>query len=390
MEKVPYQTVLIHGIIRDRQGRKMSKSLGNVIDPLDLFNEFGADAVRMALAQSAAPGRDMQLSRDNFIGMRNFSNKIWNATRFSLMNLDHAEKIHELKKIGPPLELADRWILHRFFEVIQHTTEAMQGMDIDAAARGLYDFFWSDFCDWYLEMIKPRMDRQKSNGEGANISPRQTAQSVLATVLEGTLRMLHPFMPFLTEELWQKIPKPASTHVKHLMATTWPKPQHSWKDPEAAEKMSLLQEVVTKIRAIRSEMGIPSTQPVELIINSSDQRVVSLLKEQEAILRSLNSRVGTLTINTMADRPKASAAAVVPHADLYVPLEGLIDFAKERARLEKELTQVRQEGDRLRKKLSNQDFVTHAPPEEIQKAKDRFEEAQQRLERLEENIATLS
>ncbi len=388
--KVPFSHVLIHGIVRDKQGRKMSKSLGNVVDPLDIIKEFGADAMRFALAQMAAPGRDMQISRENFMSMRNFSNKVWNATRFALMHLAELKSIPSIEKVHKHLELSDRWILNRYNEVLHDTSLAMEKMDVDAAARGLYDFFWGDLCDWYVEMVKPRIDQGHPLAAQVKPESREAARTVLATVLEGTIRMLHPFMPFITEELWQKIPKPADTKANHVMASYWPESAVSYKDANAKKEMGLLQEMVTKIRTIRSEMGIPPSQLIDVVVRSTEANVVSLLKNQEDILRSLNSRVGKLTIDSLAKRPKASAAAVVPGADLYVPLEGIIDFAKEKARLEKELGNIQEDAERLAKKLSNPDFVTHAPEEEINKAKARLAESHDRIKGLEENIAALS
>ncbi len=387
--KVPFSSVLIHGIVRDKQGRKMSKSLGNVIDPLDLIKEFGADAMRFALAQMAAPGRDMQLSKENFLAMRNFANKVWNATRFALMHLSDMTEIPSISSVSKNFTLTDRWILHRYAEVVSQTGEAIESMNMDAASRLLYDFFWGDFCDWYLEMAKPRVDKGHPNAAHVSDEARLASRAALATVLEGTIRLLHPFMPFITEELWQKMPKPAGTTVQHVMVASWPEVT-GLKSAEAAQKIGLLQEVVTKLRTIRSEMGIPPPQRIDMIVRSKDANLVSLLKDQEDILLSLNSKVGKLTIDPMATRPKASAAAVVPGADLYVPLEGLIDFVKEKGRLEKEVSTLRQDVDRLSKKLSNSDFLTHAPDDEVAKVKARLTESNERIHRLEENIDALS
>ncbi len=406
MGKVPFSNVLIHGIVRDKKGRKMSKSLGNVIDPLDLINEFGADAVRFSLAQSAAPGRDMQISKENFVATRNFSNKIWNATRFALMHLRRGQ-VSSIRYPGKglrqspsesrisdtgdlsPLELADRWILHRYNEVVKETTEAIEGFNVDAAARLLYDFFWADLCDWYLEMVKPRVDREHFADIPVTPESSAAARAVLATVVEGSLKLLHPFIPFITEELWEKIPKSAAGAGPHLSASTWPAAVPAYNDPAAAKQMRLLQEIVTKLRTIRSEMGIPPNQPIEVLARTSRSEAGRLLTEQAPILKCLNSRVGKLTIGAAVKRPKGSAVAVVSGADLYVPLEGLIDFEKQLALLEKELALEKENADRLRKKVRNQDFLTHAPPDEVEKARSRLKESEERVKRLEENIATL-
>ncbi len=387
--KTPFQHVLIHGIVRDKQGRKMSKSLGNVIDPLELIQEFGADAVRFSLAQTAAPGRDMQISKENFVSARNFSNKIWNATRFMLMRLGEMKVITPVTPETPGLELADRWILHRFNQIIHNTTDAIEKFDLDAASRGLYDFFWADFCDWYLEMVKPRVDREHFADHAVTAESTHAARNVLATVLEGTIKMLHPFVPFISEELWEKIPKSAG-QSQHVMTSVWPEPVKALNNAAAARTMQVLQEIVTKLRTIRSEMNIPMTQPIEVHVKPQSDETAELIRSQEVILKCLNSRVGKIEMGKTVVRPKASAAAVVPGANLYVPLEGLIDFAKERARLEKELLNLRQDAERLSKKMSNSDFITHAPAEEVNKAKGRLLESQERIRHLEGNISTLS
>jgi valyl-tRNA synthetase len=287
------------------------------------------------------------------------------------------------------LELADKWILHRFNETVKATTESLEKYDMDAASRGLYNFFWADFCDWYLEMVKPRVDRIHYADLATSTESTATAKAVLATVLEGCIKLLHPFIPFITEELWEKIPKskPAAAHV---MASSWPKENLAYSHPAAAKEMELLQEVVTKLRAIRSEMGIPPAQPIEVVARTRGKEAEKLLKKEETILRCLNSRVAQIKMGPDLARPKASAVAVIPGGDLYVPLEGLIDFNKERSRLEKELESLRQDADRLSKKMANQDFLAHAPAEEVAKAQDRLNENKNRIHHIEESIATLS
>lgn len=387
--KVPFNHVLIHGIVRDKKGRKMSKSLGNVIDPLELIGEFGADAVRFSLSQSAAPGRDMQISKDNFVGARNFSNKIWNATRFVLMRLGNMKEIPALNVKSSGMELSDKWILHRYFETITATTAALERLDIDAAARGLYDFFWADFCDWYVEMVKPRVDREHYSDIPCSPESSEIARTVLATILEGTLRLLHPFVPFISEELWQKVPKPENP-AKYLIISIWPGANAAYKNEAAADQMKIVQEMVSKLRTIRAEMGILPGQSIDVVARFTSPEAETLVKSQAVILKCLNSKVGQLRVDAKAQRPKASASAVVPGADLYVPLEGLIDFSKEKSRLEKESASLRLDVERLSKKMSNADFLNHAPADEVEKAKDRLKEAQDRVRHLEENIATLS
>lgn len=388
--KSPFQHVLIHGIVRDKQGRKMSKSLGNVIDPLELIQEFGADAVRFSLAQSAAPGRDMQISKENFVSARNFCNKIWNATRFVLMNLGDMSAITSITPETPGVQLADRWILHRYNEIITEVTKCLERFDVDTAARTLYDFFWGDYCDWYLEMAKPRVDRVHYADIACTEESTRAAKTVLATVLEGTIRMLHPFLPFISEELWARVPKTSDKHSAHVMVASWPEVKAVWTKPEVARDMSVLQEIVTKLRTIRSEMGISPGNPISVFVQPSSPATAELIEREAVALRTLNSKVSSLSIETNLKRPPASAAAVVPGAQLYVPLTGLIDFAKERGRLEKELASIREDAERLRKKMANDDFRAHAPEEEVEKVKARLEEAAGRIRHLEQNISTLN
>ena len=386
MGEVPFKWVLIHGIVRDKGGRKMSKSIGNVIDPLELIDEFGADAVRFSLAQSAAPGRDMQISKENFVATRNFCNKIWNATRFALMNLEGLINIPPVSTVANDLDLSDRWILHRFNQVVKETTASLDRFDVDAASRGLYNFFWSDFCDWYLELIKPRVDRVHYPEFPITEGSTTAAKTVLATVLEGAIKLLHPFVPFLSEEIWSKLPK--SRPYTHAMVADWPRENTEFVNEDAAREMDMLQEVVTKLRAIRSEMGIPPGQRIQLTARASGD-AERFLRRSEVALRCLNTRVDKLNISPDAARPPASAAAVVPGINFFVPLEGLIDFAKEAGRLQKELDGLKLEAERLTKKLSNHDFVTNAPADEVTRVHERLAESQGRIGHLQDNLSTL-
>jgi valyl-tRNA synthetase len=388
--KSPFQHVLIHGIVRDKQGRKMSKSLGNVIDPLELIQEFGADAVRFSLAQSAAPGRDMQISKENFVAARNFCNKIWNATRFVLMNLGDMAAISPVTPQTPGLELSDRWILHRYNEVVTEVTKCIERFDVDTAARTLYDFFWGDYCDWYLEIVKPRVDRVHYAELPCTAESTHVAKNVLATVLEGTLRLLHPFLPFISEELWSRVPKSSNKEGAHVMVSSWPGMNADWMQADVAKEMGIFQEVVTKLRTIRSEMGISPGHPINVLVSPSAPATSELIQRESIALRTLNCRVASLDIQPNLSRPAGAAAAVVPGAQLFVPLSGLIDFAKERGRLEKELNSIREDAERLSKKMANQDFRAHAPAEEVQKVQARLDEAAGRIRHLEQNIAALN
>ena len=410
MKDVPFKHVLIHGIVRDKQGRKMSKSLGNVIDPLEIIDKYGTDALRFSLISSAAPGRDMQLAPDGFLGARNFCNKIWNAYRFAVVALTDpelpvlgvdAQGIRDMHVMGAwfkehhkSLELSDRWILSRFQSACREATKSLDRFDLDQAARQLYDFFWSEFCDWYLELVKCRLNSQIRSALGLpepEPSSQRSAQITLLYVWEGCLRLLHPLMPYLTEELWQKLPgrRAEAAPSSFLVQADWPQPDGRLSDSKAEDEMGRLQEAVTALRTIRSEMNVPPQTRIDVYAHSTQGNgALKLFEEHIASLQFL-AKVGRFQIHEKDDRPPSSASAIVQGAELYVPLAGLIDFAKERARLGKEAEFLSEDAEKLRKKLSNEDFLTHADAEEIQKTKERFEQAAAKLERVKANLALL-
>src|SRR3989339_1115712 len=380
---VPYHDVYIHGIVRDKSGKKMSKSLGNVIDPLGVMKKYGTDALRFSLSQSAAPGRDMQLSDDSFLGARNFANKMWNASRFVLMNLQSVFWEPGYMAIWP-LELADTWILSEYRQLVKDVTSSLEKYDIDQAARLLYEFFWSKYCDWYIEIAKIRLN-------GQDPETRRAALSVLLEVLAGTLRLLHPIMPFITEEIWDSLVKfkeSSEDRPVSIMKYPWPEADQSKVDTVAISKMELLQEIVTAVRTIRSEMNVPPGKSVSihLNVNPLEQQVFS--GEGAGYLKQL-AKAQEILVGESLPRPAQSAMADVSDVQLFVPLAGLIDLEKEKQRLLKEHKNAGMELERCKKNMENADFMKRAPQAEVDKMRQRMADAQLKIERIGENIKFL-
>ncbi|MBI4733643.1 MAG: valine--tRNA ligase, partial [Rubrobacteridae bacterium] len=272
--EIPFKEVYIHALVRDEFGRKSSKSRGNVIDPLDIIEEFGTDALRFTLSSMATPGRDIFLSRERIEGYRNFANKLWNASRFILMNLEGFEKI-EVKETD--LVLADRWILSKMNRITGQVDEAIAAYNFAEASRLIYDFFWSDFADWYIELAKPRLYKAEEKHE------RLVAQNLLVTIMDHTLRLLHPFMPFITEEIWQKLPGAGES----IVVASWPAGKELYLDESAEYEMSLLQSVTSSIRAIKSVLGIALTKPVRVLLSTTDQLKRSILSNDDLYIKGL-------------------------------------------------------------------------------------------------------
>jgi len=384
-KQVPYRHVFIHGIVRDKGGRKMSKSLNNVIDPLDIIKKFGTDALRFAIVSQAVPGRDMQMAEENFTAARNFANKMWNASRFVLTNLaGHTPADIPVEK----RDLADRWILHRFADVRSETEGFLAQYDMAQAARALRAFFWDDFCDWYIELAKIRLQ-----GEGAAPEARRAAQQTLADVLEGILRAFHPIMPFITEELWHALgetlgqKRPGSLMTQDYLS---PLPDLSGVLPADLKAMGFLMETVTAVRTIRSEMNVPLGKTVDMIASfqtESSENRQSLSRHGDYVKRL--AKVSNLQLVTNGRRPPQAATAVVADAEFYVPVGDLIDRPKEKQRLLKEISALEADEKRLAERLGNPDFIQRAPTEEIEKARSRAAEVAAKLKRLRDHLQAL-
>ena len=373
--KRPFKNVLIHGLIRDSQGRKMSKSLGNGVDPMEVIEQYGADALRWFLANGSAPGQDVRYSTDKMDAAWNFINKIWNASRYALMNIGDLT-VDQLDITGEKT-LADKWILTRLNQVIAKVTELFEKFEFGEAGRLLYRFIWDDFCDWYIEMSKETL---AGNDEAAKL----TTRSILVYVLDQTLRLLHPIMPFVTEEIWQSVP-----HIgDSLVVASYPVVQESQMDEAAAEKMEFLMDFIRSVRTSRNEMNTPLSKPIAIIAKTSSADIQAILSENESyIARFCNPE--SFEYGLEVEAPSHAVTSVISGAEIYLPLAGLINIDDEIARLEKEAAKLQDEVNRVEKKLSNEKFVAKAPEAvvEVERAKGK-EYADQRQAVL-ERIATL-
>ncbi|MGE5256565.1 MAG: valine--tRNA ligase [Hyphomicrobiales bacterium] len=371
MQEVPFRDVYVHALVRDEEGQKMSKSKGNVIDPLDIIERYGTDAFRFTLAAFAAQGRDIKMSEKRVEGYRHFINKLWNAARFSLMHLDRrAEAPHP-----EVLSLADRWILSRLSRVTAEVSQALDVYRFNDAAAALYNFVWHEFCDWYLEAIKPALH--------GKLEPqaREASLSVLWRVLHDLLILLHPFIPFVTEEIWHKLPGAEGSIMRAQFpadrSAAWGVPP----DPDAESRMGLLIDVISGIRNVRGEMGIAPGMALEVLIHANDAAARSTVEGHRGLIVNL-ARLKSLTVTADPERPKASATAVARGATIYVRLEGIIDFAREIERLEKELARLAKELSSVARKLHNQDFLAKAPAEVVAKVKSQQRELMDKQQKL--------
>lgn len=328
--QVPFREVNIHGLILDALGRKMSKSLGNGVDPLEVIEKYGADTLRFSMITGVTPGNDVRFQWDKVENTRNFANKIWNAARFVLMNLEGYTPVDAAPE---ELPLADRWILGRLQQKITEITELLEAYELGEAARRMYDFIWDEFCDWYIELSKPRLFNP------SNSRDRVVVQNVLNTVLTETMKLLHPFMPFITEEIYQYLPG----HGPALMVERWPQAAPDRLDPRSLEQMQMVMAVIRAIRNIRAEFNLSHGTAIKVIMTAPDPDVVGLFQANGAYVRDL-ARVGDLTVVEKIEKtPRQAVSALLSFAQIYVPLEGVIDVGKEVSRLEKELKNIDQE-----------------------------------------------
>ncbi|SHG73877.1 valine--tRNA ligase [Virgibacillus chiguensis] len=356
----PFDDVLIHGLIRDAEGRKMSKSLGNGVDPMDVIDKYGADSLRYFLLTGSTPGQDLRFHWEKVEATWNFANKVWNASRFSLMNL--ADFSYEDIDLTGEKSLADKWILTRLNETIEHVTRNNNKYEFGEAGRQLYNFIWDELCDWYIEMAKIPL-------YGDNETQKQTTRSVLVYVLDQTMRMLHPFMPFITEEIWQQLPHQGDS----ITVAAWPEPRDAFHDEQAANEMKRLVAIIKAVRNIRAEVDTPMSKQVKLLIQAESESIVKELEEERHYLERF-CNTSELTIMEEIDVPEKAMSAVVTGAELFLPLEGLIDFDKEIARLEKDLAKWTKEVERVQKKLANEGFINKAPQAVIEAEKQKEKE----------------
>ncbi|NOX38184.1 MAG: valine--tRNA ligase [Calditrichaeota bacterium] len=379
MKEVPFRDVYLNGIVRDRFGRKMSKSLGNGIDPLDVIHRFSADAMRFTLIMLSSEGQDINLAEDYFEMGRNFSNKIWNAYRFLALNLD--EPRDNYQDYRDHFELADRWILSRLNKAIEGVGSNLDNFRIHDSLDAVYHFFWDEFCDWYLELIKPRLYAEADGPQ------KETARTIATHIMKTTMNLLHPYIPFITEEIYQRLR--TEQDVESVVIAPWPEPQAELNDPQAESDMNFLQQVISHIRTIRSEMNVPPAKKATLWYRTDDGHRGELLKQFAPYIQQL-ARVETIEPLSDGRDLKSTATVVVENVELFLPLEGLIDLDKERQRLEKEIGRLEQQVMGLQKKLSNEDFLQKAPAQVVQQEKEKMKNLSEKLTKLRANLKRLT
>ncbi|MEH7545011.1 MULTISPECIES: valine--tRNA ligase [Bacillaceae] len=359
----PFKDVLIHGLVRDEQGRKMSKSLGNGVDPMDVIEKYGADALRYFLSTGSSPGQDLRFSFEKVESTWNFANKIWNASRFALMNMDGLT--YEEIDFSGEKSVADKWILTRLNETIEHVTRLSERYEFGEVGRALYNFIWDDFCDWYIEMAKLPL-------YGEDEAAKKTTRSILAYVLDNTMRLLHPFMPFITEEIWQNLPHAGES----ITTAAWPVVKPELSDEQAAQDMKLLVEMIRSVRNIRAEVNTPMSKKIKMLVKAKDETVLKAVEENRSYIERF-CNPDELTMGVDIEVPEKAMTAVVTGLEIILPLEGLINIDEEIARLNKELDRLNKEVDRVQKKLGNEGFMKKAPEsvvaEERAKEKDYLE-----------------
>ena len=375
MKEIPFEKVFIHGLVRDSQGRKMSKSLGNGIDPLEVIEKYGADTLRFMLITGNTPGNDMRFYWERVEGTRNFANKIWNASRFALMNMEGYDKDAELA----PYTLADKWILSRLQDTVKDVTGLLERFELGEAGRAIYDFIWSEVCDWYIEIAKPRLYNKEAAAE------RATAQHVLATVLVSAMKLLHPYMPFITEEIYQCLPHEAES----IMISKWPVADESLIDSEAERGMNAIMDSIKAIRNMRAEVNAnPGKKIPAIMLVSEDLREV--VAHNDSYIKLLGG-IDNLELRPLnGEKPENAMAAVVTGIEVYLPLAGLIDVEKETQRLSKELAAMEKDLQRAGGKLNNAGFLAKAPEDVIAKERAKYEELSGKIEAVKKRMAYLA
>ena len=385
MGEAPFTHVYLHGTVRDAKGRRMSKSLGNGIDPLQVVELYGADAMRFTIVNQAAIGTDIHLDHEDietaFSNGRNFANKIWNAGRFALIGLGD-EPVKPVEQVRDDLRLEDRWILSRLSATADVTTDNLERFRLHEVAEGLYHFFWGEVCDWYLELVKSRLEA------GADERDRDAARATLVHVLDQALRLLHPLMPFVTAELWARLPVPTGRErAQDIIVADWPAADEAWTDAPAEARMGALQGLVVEVRRLRKEYGVPEGERITVHVGGGDGTLVEALHGQEAALERL-ARVSDLVQNGVP-RGIGAHAVLAGGAELFLPLEGVIDLERERERLAGELERIRKRLDAVGAKLANQAFVTRAPAEIVEAEREKAAELEDQASKLEEKLASL-
>jgi len=382
---IPFKDVYFTSIIRDEKGRKMSKSLGNSPDPLDVIAQYGADALRFTIIYLAPLGQDVLFSVDKCEIGRNFANKIWNAGRFLLMNAEQIKVNYKLK--FDSLDLTDKWILSRLNSTIKNYTEALKNFKINDASKIIYNFIWSDYCDWYIEFVKTRLAEETDE----NVKSAVLSRAIY--VYENILKLLHPIMPFITEEIFQTIhdldkSRKDGNGIKTIMTEQFPVTDEKWIDDDVENKLELLQELISSIRNIRGEMNVPPSKKCDVHIKASDKDFEDLINAYPFYIEKL-ARVENILVGKTIQRPKNSSVSVVKGNEIYIPLEGLIDIAVERERLIKEVERLEKLLDGVNKKLANENFVSRAPEDVVKNEREKQKNFTEALEKVKKNLAML-
>jgi valyl-tRNA synthetase len=378
---VPFRDVYIHGLVRDERGEKYSKTRGNVVDPLDLIDRFGADALRFTLAALTMPGSDLKLSESRTEGYRHFANKIWNASRFALMNLEEFNLDEIVREVPPEdFSLPDRWIRGRLNQVIREVRQSLEEYKFNEASHTLYHFIWHEYCDWYLELTKLYLYKE------GDPKRRDLTRQTLIEVLDAILRLLHPFMPFITEEIWQQLP--GRKENESIMVAEFPKPHEGYDDDAVANEMGLVIEVTNALRNIRGEMNLPPGEQITVLFRTRTEEVERKLRENQSFIQFL-ALTKKVEFGRDIQKPLYSAFVVVRGVEIFVPMERS-RMEEEARRLQKEILKVEKESTFVRKKLSNEQFLSKAPPEVVQEVKEKAQEFRTQREKLQESLNKLN
>ena len=375
MGEVPFKNVLIHGLVRDSQGRKMSKSLGNGIDPLEVIDKYGADALRLTLVTGNAPGNDMRFYWERVEASRNFANKVWNASRFIMMNLDKAEaKAVSLDKLTP----ADKWILSKLNTLAKEVTENMENFDLGVAVGKIYDFIWEEFCDWYIEMVKPRLYNDEDTTKAA-------ALYTLKTVLIESLKLLHPYMPFITEEIFCNL----QDEEESIMISNWPVYKEEFSFPVEENAIETIKEAVRGIRNTRTSMNVAPSRKAKVYVVSAEESLRSIFENGKVFFAALGYASEVIVQDNKNGIDSDAVSVVIPNGTIYMPFAELVDIAKEIERLENEEKRLNGELARVNGMLSNERFVSKAPAAKLQEEKDKLEKYTQMMEQVKERLSHL-
>ena len=386
MGEVPFKTVLIHGLVRDSQGRKMSKSLGNGIDPLEVIDKYGADALRFTLVTGNAPGNDMRFYWERVEASRNFANKVWNASRFIMMNMEQMGEDGKVPSVDlSTLTDADRWILSKANDLVKAVTENMENFDLGIAVGKIYDFIWEEFCDWYIEMVKPRL-------YGEDMTSKKAAIWTLRTVLTTSLKLLHPYMPFVTEEIYRtlKDAEGAADENTSIMISDWPTYDGAFAFQKEEEAVELIKTAVTAMRAIRTEMNVAPSRKAKVYVVGADAKVRDTFEGSKVFFASLGSASEVLIQSDKSGIDSDAVSVVIPGATIYMPFADLVDIEKEIERLTKEKARLEGELKRSHGMLSNEKFISKAPEAKIAEEKEKLAKYEATLAQVEERLSHLT